>query len=239
MARSKTSRRADGAGFLYVILLPADPLDNASFDIIKIGVTNNWRRRMGEHRRRCVGQDQEWVVAYRVPRRFRLEKIVHERYKRMGTWLGYRKCDFCPRRHCELFCVNSCGGLLAVKRMIERYIVLLGWVIKRDTEPFFNMPTACSKLMHTDAERLSASGNLHSSFLHRGYIHLVEISTHGYIHTHGNIHGGHLHEWISPPMDISTHGYIHAWTYPHEWISPRWTYPASGYFHRGQNYAGG
>ncbi|KAJ7073078.1 hypothetical protein C8F01DRAFT_1244076 [Mycena amicta] len=89
---------------------------------------------MREHRRQCRYQVQRWILAYWVPLRYRLvpERIIHLYYKiHRPTWLGRRKCEFCPSYHCEQFDFTLSERILGIQQVIEAYILQQGWPIRR------------------------------------------------------------------------------------------------------------
>ncbi|KAJ7219842.1 hypothetical protein C8J57DRAFT_1537014 [Mycena rebaudengoi] len=74
---------------------------------------------------------QRWLYAYRVPHARQFKAIIQLHLKIHGAWLGRVPCEHCPKAHIEKFCWAACGGPQGLRDIIEHYLRLLNWPIRR------------------------------------------------------------------------------------------------------------
>ncbi|KAJ7117829.1 hypothetical protein C8R44DRAFT_738702 [Mycena epipterygia] len=140
----------DGPGELYItlrltprLLAPyragslsaADlsPLLNPQNFQLKIGHTNDVRRRRPEYRRCAEGQFLHWHAYFPVPKRKLAERLAHLRLKAVGARLRSRRCPGprCRTRHREYFSLTAAGGLHGVEAIVQGVVVDVGGVYQR------------------------------------------------------------------------------------------------------------
>ncbi|KAJ7053750.1 VID27 cytoplasmic protein-domain-containing protein [Mycena amicta] len=124
----RSVRRKDAKGYLYFCLIR-----RGHRLVVKIGCTNNWKRRRLQHYRKCRVQKQNWILVYEVALRYRAEKILHQYFKDVEpSWLGnHKRCAFCTTRHREFFDLERSGGIERIQRVTEGYLLEEDGVVNR------------------------------------------------------------------------------------------------------------
>ncbi|KAJ7215753.1 hypothetical protein C8J57DRAFT_1538158 [Mycena rebaudengoi] len=122
--------RPDPRGYTYVFATTVR-LNRRCRRALKFGRTVNLQHRRVQWARSCPGQRQRWLYAYRVPHARQFEAIIQLHLKIHGAWLGRVPCEHCPKAHIEKFCWAACGGPQGLRDIIEHYLRLLNWPIRR------------------------------------------------------------------------------------------------------------
>ncbi|KAK1852646.1 chitin synthase [Colletotrichum chrysophilum] len=96
---------AKGEGYIYGYQLPQDHKTTSlkACQVVKIGYTNDYKRRMKEWQEQCHYEPQ-LVFAYKVTHHVKMEKIIH---LLLRNYQRKEKCPGCPAQHHEFFEVDA------------------------------------------------------------------------------------------------------------------------------------
>ncbi|KAJ7086576.1 hypothetical protein C8R44DRAFT_893635 [Mycena epipterygia] len=100
---------------------------------VKIGHTNDVRRRRPEYRRCAEGQFLHWHAYFPVARRKLAERLTHLRLQAAGARVRRRRCPGprCRIRHCEYYSLSAAGGLRGVEDIVQQVVLSIGGVYER------------------------------------------------------------------------------------------------------------
>ncbi|KAJ7496270.1 hypothetical protein B0H11DRAFT_1910029 [Mycena galericulata] len=129
---------------------------DAEFSTAKLGRSDNPVRRKGEWERQCQGEIQVWLpICWEVPFAAKFERIIHEHYKRAGSWLRPIACPFCGVKHREKFAFDA-----MLIQVVEHYLAVLGWPIisfvlesvRQRSEPYNGLAAKSEKYVGTRSD---------------------------------------------------------------------------------------
>ncbi|KAJ7761565.1 hypothetical protein DFH07DRAFT_957159 [Mycena maculata] len=108
-------------------LLTLDELIELDTVRVKVGSTDDMRRRQPEYRRRCEKKGKKiwWWRSFSADRRMAIEHMVHFSLESVGAGPRPFSCK-CGVEHREYFSLKAAGGFLAVEQMIHFWINGLG-----------------------------------------------------------------------------------------------------------------
>ncbi|KAJ7242233.1 hypothetical protein C8J57DRAFT_1526275 [Mycena rebaudengoi] len=112
--QNRPPARHDGPGVSYI--LTVEHKDGTVE--LKAGRSNNEERRLKEWRAQCFRDKIELVFSVPTQHAKKLERIVHGKFKSLGTWITPYKCRSCGVFHREKFTFEFKGGLEEAKKLM-------------------------------------------------------------------------------------------------------------------------